>query len=356
MEEPLSLYVYNNNFQLIGVVEKYISLIWSNRYSEPGDFELTVVYTDELRNLLQQDLYVTTDYTDRYAIIEKIEISKDDDGNSQMIVTGRTLESLLERRIILKELKFGEDNPENLQNSVQRILNENVINPEDSKRKIPGFIFKKNENKRITDLTIEDEKFDKDEVLSSISGICQDKHLGMRVIVNNTKEMEFSLYIGDDHSKDVLFSPYYDNLNNSEYYTDSEKYRNMAYIIKENNSTLTCSTLNDLPSGINRREICFNDNDLKENEKDKDMTDKELITNAVKKLNLEHKKETGFSGDIIPGAFYTYRTHYDVGDRVMLEDEYEDTEAVYISEIVITYDENGFSIIPTFEKIDWEWK
>ena len=70
----LALYVYNSSYQMIGVVEKYISLIWSDRYDEAGDFELEVVYEPGLKDLLQKDRFVSIDYSDRSAIIEKIEL------------------------------------------------------------------------------------------------------------------------------------------------------------------------------------------------------------------------------------------------------------------------------------------
>lgn len=355
MNDELNLYVYDRSFTMIGVVERYTSLIWSDRFDEPGDFELTVIYDQELRNLLVQDRYVTTDYTDRYAIIEKIEISKDEDGNAEMIITGRTLECMLERRIILNKLEFGKNNtPENLQNSIRTILNNNLITPEDANRIFPNFVFLENHSERVSSLTIVDESFDKTNVFDAISGLCEEKHLGFKIEINSSHQYVFSLYKGTDRSADVLFSPYYDNLNNSEYFSDFEKYKNFAYIPKNENSYLEATNSSIVPSGYNRIETSFDETELKDNSKD-ELSDEELIRKAVQKLNLECKKETGIDGEIIPDVFYTYRTDYFVGDKVMIENEYGDSEPVYISEIVITYDENGLSIIPTFKMIDWEW-
>lgn len=401
MDDSIILYVYNKSFTLIGSVDNYISLIWSERYNDLGDFELTVIYSPELKELLKKEYYVTTEYTDRHCIIEKIEFNKDEDGNAQMIVTGRTLESILDRRIIMKKLDFGVNRQpsdqkltDKLQDAIEIILTRNCINPEGNaegisdRRRIPGLVFSKNLSERITSLTIE-ESFDKDIVLEAISSICSDKHVGFKIVLNSSNQFVFSLYKGNDLSKNILFSPYYDNLNDSNYFTNDEKYKNLIFIVLEKDPDVTSITemndhpdtfqivdgtivtntegsdteyviettnLKQLPKWLERREIKVSKSELKENETDDEFTDKAAAVKGVKKLNLECRVETAFDGSIVPDVFYSYRKDYNVGDKVMMEDEYGNSDVVYISEIVTTFDENGLSIVPTFEVIDWEWE
>ena len=172
--------------------------------------------------------------------------------------------------------------------------------------------------------------------------------------MDSSGKYTFSLYKGKDISKDVLFSPYYDNLNNSQYFSSTEDYKNVMFISKDDTDYLTAFTGSSTePEGLSRRETHESASGLKEN-KEGDLTDDELKTKAVKKLKSEFKIQTGFEGDIIPDVLYTYRINYNVGDKVQFEDEYGNREAVYISEVVITFDENGLSIIPTFKEIDWD--
>lgn len=349
----LALYVYNASYQMIGVVEKYVSLIWSDRYDEAGDFELEVVYDPEIKDLLQKDRFVTTDYSDRTAIIEKIEISKDEDGNAKMVVSGRSVEVILDRRIVLKKTEFPKDDNILLQNGVKKLLNENLISPTDAKRKISNFVFSESSAAPITSLKIE-ETYDKDSLYEIVTGLCSDKHIGFKVLKDLSGKYTFSFYKGKDISKNVLFSPYYDNLNNSQYYSSIEDYKNVMFVSKDDENYLTVFTGSSVePEGFSRRETHESASGLKEN-KEGDLTDAELKTKAEKKLKSEHKIKTGFEGDIIPDVLYAYRTDYNVGDKVQLEDEYGNREAVYISEVVITFDENGLSIIPTFKEIDWD--
>lgn len=349
----LALYVYNSSYQMIGVVEKYISLIWSDRYDEAGDFELEVVYEPSLKDLLQKDRFVSIDYSDRTAIIEKIEISKDDDGNAKLVASGRSVEVILDRRIVLTKTEFKAEDDVSLQNGIKSLLNENLIAPSNPNRKINNFVFSDSSASQITSLKIED-TYDKDSLYDVVTGQCSDKHIGFKVLMDLSGRYTFSLYKGKNRSNDVLFSPYYDNLNNSQYFSSIEDYKNVMFISKDDDNYLTAFTGGSTePTGLSRREIHENASGLKEN-KEGDLTDDELKTKAVKMLKSEHKIKTGFEGDIIPDVLYSYRTDYNVGDKVQLEDEYGNREAVYISEVVITFDENGLSIIPTFKEIDWD--
>ena len=352
-DRELTVYVYDESIRMIGVVEKYVSLVWSDRYDEAGDFELETIFDFELYDLFQKDRFCSIDYSKHKAIIEKVEISKDEEGNSKIVVTGHSVEIITDRRIVLIKTEIGKEEPEVLQNVFERLFDENLINPSDEKRKIQNFVFHLSDDSIVNSLMISDETYDKDTLYDVVKGQCADKHIGFEIDLDDSGVFNFSLYKGKDLSDSVLFSPFYDNLNNSQYFSSSEDYKNVMFISKNDEEFITVSVNDEEPTGIKRRETHESSSDLKEN-KEGDLTDEELRSKALKKLKQEYKIKTGFEGDIIPDVFYTYRDDYNVGDKVMLEDEYGNKQAVYISEVVITYDENGLSIIPTFEEIDWD--
>ena len=357
MDKNLNLYVYSRPGFMIGVVEKYVSLIWTIRYDEAGEFELETIYTPELRALLIEDNLVSTDLKNRFAIIQSIEIEKDDDGNATMIVKGKTIEIIMDRRLILKILRFGDENigqTANIQQSMKKIIDDNIIDPTDPNRKISDFVFVSSRDYAVTSLEFA-ETFHQISVYEAISNTCKDNHIGFKLLLNNNGEFYFSLFKGRDLSGKVLFSPYYDNINNTKFSTDSEAHKNTLITTNESGDTLVITNEESMPYGLDRKEVFENLGELKDNSKEV-LTDQEIEKKAIKKLNLEYKKKTGFDGEIITDVFYKYEEDYDVGDRVWIEDEYGNTEAVYISEIVITCDENGLTIIPTFKEIDWNWE
>lgn len=345
-------YVYDQYFNMLGVVDKFISLVWADRYDECGDFELVVPYDETYKDLLQKDRYCTTDYTNRYAIIEKIEIENDDEGKSKMTITGRSLEILLDRRIVISKIEIGQDEPENLEQAVKDLLTDNLIDPHDEKRKISDFVFVNSDDSRVHELLLSD-TFEMDSLYEVLTDICQEQHIGFKLIVNDQQKYEFSLYKGIDLSNKVLFSSHYGNLNNSKYFSSSEDFKNVMVVSIGEEEILVVSNEEDMPTGLERREVHKPDSALKENSKSY-LSNSELRKKAINELNSKYIVKTGFDGEIIPGILYTYLEDYNVGDKVMLEDEYDNNGAVYISEVVIGFDENGFSIVPTFKEIDWD--
>ena len=355
----MNLYVYNTSFRVISIVDKYSSLIWSDRYDDVGDFELTLPYESKYKSVFVKDYYCSIDYSDRWAVIEKVQIDSDEENNATMIVTGRHIESLLSRRIILGKTTFGDDKKEvSLQDSIKSLLTKNIISPSDSNRKISNFIFSASTSKAITDLTIS-ETFNGENLLDAISGICKDKHIGFKVVMNASNQFVFSLYAGKDRSKSqntssyVIFSPYYDNLKSSSYFSSKEEFKNVMIVSKEENKFVTVPLESNVSTGLTRREVMEDVSALKEN-KEGNLTDKQIQTKAKKKLKEDYKIKTGFEGEIIPNVMYKYRSNYNVGEKVQFEDAYGNSAVIYISEVVISFDENGLSILPTFKEIDWK--
>lgn len=352
MQKQMILYVYDASFSMVGIIELYASLIWSDRYKDCGDFELALMYKKEYLDILKKDYYCSIDYSDHYSVIEKIEINKEEESPVELVVSGRSIESILERRIIAEKTEFGdEENEVSLQDSVETLLNQCIINPSEPKRKIPNFVFKKSTDEAITRLTIH-ESYDGNDLYDAISGMCNDKHIAFKIIVNASKQLEFSLYATRDRSNDVIFSPFYDNVKSSQYFSSIEDHHNLMVVSKDEYTYITVFTDAEEPSGLARREVHEDASTFKEN-KQTSLTDDQIIVKAKKALKDEHRIKTGFEADIIPDVMYTYRKDYNVGDKVKLEDVYGNNEIVYISEVVITFDENGFSVLPTFEEIDW---
>ena len=357
----LNLYIYDTSFKLQAIVEQYESLIWTDRYDECGDFELMVPFEDKWTSILQKDFYCHIDYSDRWCVIEKIEQSKEEDGPPRMIVSGRSLESIIERRIVPGKVEFGTDTTSgynvNVQSSIQSLINSHVINPSDTNRKINNFIFSSNSDSNVTSKTFH-ESYNGNSILDIVEGVCKDKHLGFKIILNDSNQFVFSLYCGVDRTMAqnansyVIFSTYFDNLKSSSYFCSKEEYRNFAYVSKDENQFINTYNTSSVPSGLERREVQFDASELNDNKKDT-MTNTQIQEKAKKKLNDEFKIKTGIEGEIVSEKMYKYREHYNVGDRVQFKDMYGNSEAVYISEVVISYDENGLTILPTFQEIDW---
>ncbi len=418
----MDLYVYDKDFTFVGIIDNYTSLIWTDRYQKPGEFELEISYNPAVKEILQQDYYCKINYSDHACIIEKIEINQKEDDPPYLVVSGRSLECILARRVVEQLTKFGSDKSEvNLYDSIIELLKKLIIEPENALRLIPNFTYKEIEDEDILKLKFS-ENYEGDNLLKIVEDICEEKHIGFSVLLDEKNRFVFSLFKGKDRSIEqntndyVIFSPYFDNIKTSKYYSSTENYANLMYVsITDDEDVTGLYTVYDdspietkvsessensedgeitgvesgdtsgsesqeseespeseevdeekkkkEPNGLYRIEIFENGSKFKKSsERARDDDDKKELEIKIQKrakftLLNEYKIQTAFEGDIVPDFMYDYRKNYNVGDRVNFRDAYGNNEVVYISEVVITFDQNGLTILPTFEVIDpvtWE--
>lgn len=96
------------NMNSIAEIDMYTSVIWTDRYSKYGDFELQIPCTPEYHDLFENRAkYLTTDISDRVMVIEKRNEKTQVDKSDKYIITGRSAETLLNRRVIMGSMSFG---------------------------------------------------------------------------------------------------------------------------------------------------------------------------------------------------------------------------------------------------------
>lgn len=128
--------IFNRDFKFLGLVENYYSYIYNEKYASCGSFELHCPATHENLNLLTLNNLVFRPGDAEGGYIVSRELKKDIKNVEIVIVKGNFMSGYLNRRIIFGTFDFnttGED-------AIRKIINENVINPLDSRRKIPKFI------------------------------------------------------------------------------------------------------------------------------------------------------------------------------------------------------------------------
>lgn len=279
----------DTSFNAVAVVEAYMSFIWTDRYDDVGDFELYVPasapYLDKIRNDFYLACSETVDgTTQRLMIVEKIEYKTDlEDGNS-VVISGRSLESILDRRIVWKDdgsvteinkmtihekiPSIGDatwadeahkNEPFPLQNGIQFLLEMNAINPSNANRLIGQLKFIESTDTRITSLTMTPCAYRGNSLYDLIRGLCDMFSISFRIYYDETDEahpLVFQLYKGLNHLSSqtengyVCFSTEYDNLLSSDSSLDMTTYKTMAYFvgqgeqwaIKEYSNTELCYT------------------------------------------------------------------------------------------------------------------
>lgn len=94
------LAVFDEAMVLQHICEDYKSIIWTERFHGFGDFKLTVPGTLENLQIYQLDYYLYTKGTNKLMIIEQVELNTEYSKQSMLTVSGRSLESILDRRVM----------------------------------------------------------------------------------------------------------------------------------------------------------------------------------------------------------------------------------------------------------------
>lgn len=355
----MELTVLNTSLDAVSIVDVYESFIWTDRYYEYGDFELFTSMTDTILKYIRQDYYVQNRDSEHVMIIEKLRIASDAENGNHITVTGRSLESILDRRIVWGQKTISG----NLQNGIRTLLNENVISPSDSNRRISNFIFEASTDPAITSLKI-DAQYTGDNLYDVINKICSERSIGFKVTLNDSKQFVFKLYAGADRSYDqevnpyVIFSPKFENIINSNYVESKSALKTVTLIGGEGEGAARRYTTVGGGSGLNRRELFTDARDISS-----DVGNGVVLTNAEYIAQLQQRGReklaentdvTSFEGQVETTVMFRYGEDFFNGDVVQIANEYGHETKARIVEIVMSEDEEGSSIYPTFKTIEQE--
>ena len=95
--------IYTPDWKFISVLKDYISIVWTDRYYEAGDFELILPLSKENLQIYAPDNYIVCNQSDKVMIIEQVTTSASAEGY-KMKVTGHSAEILLRRRVTPNEI------------------------------------------------------------------------------------------------------------------------------------------------------------------------------------------------------------------------------------------------------------
>ena len=351
----MDIYVLNSNFEKIGVIDNYQSIIWTTRYFTPGDFELYISANQRLLNLLQvdnmlvRDKDMSGDECRNVMLIRNIEIQSDAESGDSLIVTGQCLKSIVARRVVANQTNLSGT----VEECVRSLITQNIISPSDPSREISNFILGTDGSLTAASMTMQ---ITGDNLADAVAEICTTYGYGWDVFIKGSN-LVFYIYEGKDRSFDqstnphVVFSNEYDNLLSSDYKEDRSEYANVAVVAGEGEGIARKKTTVGTATGINRFEIWVDQRDTSSNEGE--ITEAEY-QELLEQAGIEALAETGitteFTGEVLPDVNFVLGADYYLGDIVQIESDYGMSKAARITEIIESEDENGSTVIPTFEE------
>lgn len=297
----------DTKFTTTRIVDAFTSFIWNDAYIGYGDFELR--FPMEVGGLagISEGYYVSIKESSRYMIVETIDIKTDVTDGNYAIISGRSLESLLDRRIVKSTQTFNE----NIETAILRLINSNIAASASDTRDIPIITIKQSTDPSIADISIQMEVEEGENLYDVIYSLCDYCRVGFRMVVYDDQTITFELYNGLDRSYNqttnpyVVFSSKYENLKSSDMVISSQDYKNVAYVVAEWTERVT-STDSDgnevttevphrleeevtfeetMPSGMDRRELFVKSNSRP------DKIDKAQFGKATDRVNVRDYME-----------------------------------------------------------------
>lgn len=221
------VYVLDKNLMVIGIVDAYKSLIWSNRYNELGDCELYLEATTEALQLLQKDYYLMRYDDDMVCQIKKIQLDTDAENGNYLTITGYDVKRFLDQRVIWSTMTCDG----NLEAFIRQMVNKALVSPDLTARRIVSpngtAIFQLGTAAGFTEVNTEQVSYKN--VGEKVREYCKNYKWGYRVVFDRGK-FWFQLYKGTDRTNEVIFSDNYENLATTQYVEDETNLGNVALV------------------------------------------------------------------------------------------------------------------------------
>lgn len=395
----MQVYILDPDYNKLGVIDEAESILWNPKYNDVGECEIYIPCTEEYVSLLRRGNYIYRFDDDMFCKIEDFEIKTDVENGDYIVATATDICNILAGRIVRWQIVFSGTFGE----FIQKVLNDNVINPPDqSHRAIPHFTF---DNSNLAEFSekVEISAFT-DDLLQLILTACKTYSIGFRVSFNmETRKLVFRLYRGKNKASPmgeeyIEFSPRFANILSSHYKEEEGNYKNVVYVgyksANKDDETIYLLSYPDNEYDIKgearremyvdgtgtSREITYDE--LKQmfpnvsksgsqytsegtvvatsegtGDDEKitvtDFTYMKLIRRLAQDALGERVMTQSFEGDVDTVDSYSYKVDYNLGDIVKVINEYGIEAEARITAIMESDDaENGFSVEPKFEYLN----
>lgn len=347
----MDVYVLDSSYQVVSLIDDYKSLIWTKRYFEFGDCELYIKASLDALGVLKKGWFLTRNDDDMICRITSVELDTDAEDGNYLIVKGYDCRRILAQRIIWNQTNFRGT----VENYIRKLVTDNIISPSVDARKITNF--KLGTASGFTD-TI-DEQATYDALDEKVIDLCKTYGYGSRVTLDDDGNFVFTLYQGVDRSYGqetndyVVFSPDFDNIVSSKYLTDSTDIRNVALIAGEGEGVERKRVTYGTASGLDRYELYVDARDVSSKTGDDATVN---YNEALKARGIENLSRYGitiwFEGEVEPNYSYKYKQDYQLGDIVQVANEYGIEASARITEVIESFDQDGYTVVPTFEYME----
>jgi hypothetical protein len=336
------------------LIEKWESLIWTERFRNAGDFSLkTYLIADGMTDMPLGSCVSLMD-TQEVCMVETHEIEKDGKGDDMLTVSGRSIETFFENRITIvsgtpiKNATSGDTNATEVNDQVAayaatRVLYNARTNQLDANEVIPNF------NETISDDASSvgdnaDRQIARADSYSELMKLLEEENTGIRnqrPLAASTSTLVTNVY---KYWSGVSVLPQMCLDVQSGHFTGPVRYtwsikdmKTAVYVASQFQFIKVFASGQSGNTGLDHRVALIDATDITKN-----TTKVPGMLKARGKSYLnQHKKTFSFDGKVSPDIPYIYNKDYGLGDRFKIKGDYGAEDTVQVVEYIRSQDKNG---------------
>jgi hypothetical protein len=337
------------------------SIMWVERYRNPGEFEIVAPLSSDLMNFLPIGSLISHVDTYEVMIVENHEVTEDSKGDPEIKITGRSLEAYFENRIVgMNSVRSNSTITEyvilsdSTWNQIVQMINDHIANGTYTDDNLPNVV-------AIASVTgtgtFEQRSIKRTTLSQAVLELLAIDDLGVKIVRRNTfgapngssTNTNVVIYRGADRTASVIFSWKSGDLSASEYLFSDKNMKNSAVIIGRYINTVYDTV------GVtkyNRRSVIVDGGDI-DGIYTAPPTGAQL-TDVISKMQVRGRQElesqnliTITRADLADISRFEYRKDFDVGDLISLDSNYGRITKMRVTEYVEIMDENGETGHPT---------
>jgi Siphovirus ReqiPepy6 Gp37-like protein len=356
----MDIFILDSLYRRNQVVDRFQSLIWTERFSSVGDFELQLHSTFDNRSRFTEGTKLAINESRRVMQVETVQDGIDDEGREILKVTGPSLETVLTNRLALAAVDDTTTHPKwTLTGTPKDIATQmfhdicvtGILDPGDV---IPlineGSLFPADTIAPPPDSITYD--VDPKTLYEAEKDLCDLYLMGFRLIRNyDLGQLWFDIYTGSDRTSHqttypaVIFSPGLDNLKDTSELRSIATYKNTAYVISPVGSEIVYAQgVDTTVNGFERRVLLVNATDI--DDPDPVAASAAMVRRGYEELS-KNRQLSAFDGEISQKTNYVYGVDYNLGDLVEMRNSDGVSNNMQVTEQIIVSDENGDRSYPT---------
>lgn len=355
-------YLYDDSLRRDSVIEGYESLIWTERYSAWGDFQIITASSLDSKNFYKIGTRIGRQGSPRIMRIESALDTFDNDGKKYLTVSGRSVEHYLDDRCAMPALTGTSTTPKWVLTGTpgsiarymfQRICVDGILSPADT---IEGYhsgtlIPSGNIPEPSDSFTME---FEPDTLYSSIKQVCDIWLLGFRLVKDgDTGNIYFEVYTGSNRTSGqstlpaVIFSMDMESIDKTSLLRSIADLKNVAYVFSPNGARMVYSPGADSSTTMGgRRVLTVNATDITYSAGTEPQFTNALVQRGLQEL-AKWREVYVFDGEVTAETPYVYERDYFLGDLVEERGPDGVGNYMFVTEQIFVSDAEGERSYPT---------